>query len=110
MCTSSGSISSRAVATSPALPVPCELGVALAQVKRQHVVGRAEVLALVSGDRQLRERGQTGRGVPGPGELRSLDLCEGAREAQRAVAAEQRLLPARFELGDEIVGRSDFVL
>src|ERR1700724_63788 len=104
MCTSSGSISSRAVATSPGLPVPGEFGITLAQIQRRHIVGRTEVFALVAGDCQLRERGETGCGVSGAGELRSLDLTEGARESQRAVAAQQRLLPTRFELGDQIVG------
>ena len=76
----------------------------------QHVVGRAELLALVAGDRELGQRGEARRRVRGPGELGPLDVAERGREPQRAVAAQQRLLAARLELGDEIVGRADLVL
>ena len=51
-----------------------------------------------------------GAACAGARELDVLDLAEHGREPQRAVAAQQRLLAARLELGDEIVGRADLVL
>src|SRR5262245_63886727 len=98
MCTSSGSMSFRAVAMSAVLPVPRQLGVALAQVERQHVVGTAELLALVPADRELRQRSQARRRVRGSGELDSFDVAEDLGVRQRAVAAEQGLLAARLQL------------
>ena len=44
------------------------------------------------------------------GELDAVELGEHGREAQRAVAAQQRLLAARFELAGELVGRAELVL
>ena len=110
MCTSSGSISLRRVAIS-ALPFPLDLGVAPAQVHRAAPRRRAELLAFDSARSRAR-RAPTSSATRARARRarRRLERREHSEKRSDAVAAQQRLLAARLELGDQLVGRAELVL
>ena len=89
-----------------------ELGVALAEVHRQHLRRRAGTPRVRSARaRARRARVRLGDACADPrARPRAPERRERVGEPQRTVAAHQRVLAARLELGDEIVGRAELVL